>query len=119
MIKNSEPSPWGFLRDILGSTASGDFLRDHLGSRGSELLSEGLGRMRETVGDRLLRDSRILGPTVEGVGRYPRTLGALRVGPRPIWVAGDMTGLFRGITAALVSGFFTARQLIRYFRSNE
>lgn len=49
----------------------------------------------------------LYGPAVEGVGYYPVLNDNLKNVRFPIWVAGDATGLFRGLTAALVSGYFT------------
>ncbi len=46
------------------------------------------------------------GPAVEGVGFYPQLGSSLRVGLLPLWLPGDVAGLFRGLTAALVSGYF-------------
>ena len=48
------------------------------------------------------------GPTIEGVGYYPDLDENLKVKGENIWVIGDATGLFRGITASMLSGFFVA-----------
>lgn len=55
--------------------------------------------------------SKIYGPCIEGIGYYPEISGALKVNSRNIFVAGDATGLFRGIMPAMVSGFYCGRQI--------
>ncbi|WP_282235055.1 FAD-dependent oxidoreductase [Salinicola endophyticus] len=52
--------------------------------------------------------TRLIGPTLEGVGWYPEVDESLRLGDRPTWVVGDACGLFRGIVAAFVSGHYAA-----------
>lgn len=56
----------------------------------------------------------VWGPCVEGVGQYPVLGESLRVPDTHIWVAGDQTGVFRGLTAAFVSGHYAAAQAGRY-----
>lgn len=56
----------------------------------------------------------IHGPTVEGVGYYPDINASLKVHSNEIWIAGDATGRFRGLTAALVSGFYCAEKVVQY-----
>lgn len=94
---------------------SGSALGVQLGEPATRLLCDGLRRLRESVGDPM-SSATVSGPTVEGVGRYPLVAADLKVTGLPIWVAGDSSGLFRGITAALVSGFFTARGIERHLR---
>jgi uncharacterized FAD-dependent dehydrogenase len=71
---------------------------------GSRLLIEGLERLRTAYPS--LAGCRVVAPAVEGVGRYPALSADLRAGPCPLWVAGDATGVFRGLTAALLSGHY-------------
>ena len=52
----------------------------------------------------------IHGPSVEGVGFYPEFGRDLRVAGWPLWLAGDVAGTFRGLTAAFVSGYFAGRE---------
>jgi uncharacterized protein len=61
-----------------------------------------------------LRRATITGPCIEGIGYYPSVDGHLRVGDLPVWVAGDETGVFRGLVAALISGHYAASQVQRY-----
>lgn len=55
---------------------------------------------------------RVWAPCLEGIGRYPETDASLRVGSLPLYVAGDATGRFRGIVAAMVSGVFAGRRAV-------
>jgi uncharacterized FAD-dependent dehydrogenase len=56
--------------------------------------------------------TRLIGPTLEGVGWYPRVEGNLRLLDAPAWVAGDACGLFRGIVAAMISGHYAASAVL-------
>jgi uncharacterized protein len=86
-------------------------LAGRFGAEGSALLLEGirllLGRYPTVARS---PGAMLLGPCVEGVGDYPRHEG-LRVPGTGVWVAGDCTGGFRGLVAALVSGRYVAEQL--------
>lgn len=55
-------------------------------------------------------DFKIIGPTIEGVGYYPKLDENLKVKNENIWFIGDATGEFRGIVAAMVSGVYVAQQ---------
>jgi uncharacterized protein len=58
---------------------------------------------------------RVAGPCVEGVGDYPMLDANLRLAStQPVWVAGDHTGLFRGLTASFVSGYYAGLQAARW-----
>ncbi len=54
----------------------------------------------------------IVGPTIEGVGDYPVVTTQLKTEHKGIYVAGDSLGLFRGLTAALLSGHYIGQQII-------
>jgi len=56
----------------------------------------------------------ISGPSIEGVGYYPTVDSSLKIPGYPIWLPGDVAGLFRGLTAALVSGHFAGLQCAEY-----
>jgi uncharacterized protein len=56
----------------------------------------------------------LTGPCIEGVGSYPDIDGNLKIRDLPMWVAGDETGVFRGLTAAFISGHYAARQVHQY-----
>ncbi len=83
------------------------------GSNLDELLRQGLQRLSAD-----LSDATVTGPCIEGVGFYPAVDNNLRVcNLKPVWFAGDQTGIFRGLTAAFVSGHYAARQAIRHIDS--
>ena len=54
----------------------------------------------------------IVGPTLEGVGDYPVVDNQLKTNHQGIYVAGDSLGLFRGLTAALLSGHYIGQQIM-------
>lgn len=58
-------------------------------------------------------ETKLIGPTLEGVGWYPGLDENLKLGHSPVWVAGDACGLFRGIVAAFISGHYTATMVLR------
>jgi uncharacterized FAD-dependent dehydrogenase len=56
-------------------------------------------------------DTRIHAPCLEGIGEYPICDGALKIAPS-VWIAGDASGRFRGIIAAMVSGRYVAQRML-------
>ncbi|KAK1596698.1 uncharacterized protein LY79DRAFT_508961 [Colletotrichum navitas] len=76
-------------------------------------MTEGLRRLSETYddlgGD---EEATLIGPTLEGIGWYPKVDSNLRLLDAPAWVAGDACGLFRGIVAAMISGHYAASSVI-------
>ncbi|MCG5214633.1 hypothetical protein [Streptosporangium sp. KLBMP 9127] len=78
-----------------------------------EIMLRGLTRLADAYP--ALRDggTRLIGPTLEGVGWYPEVDGDLRLLDIPAWVAGDACGLFRGIVAAMISGHYAADSALR------
>ncbi|WP_437967358.1 FAD-binding protein [Sorangium sp. So ce260] len=62
-------------------------------------------------------ETRLIGPTLEGVGWYPKVDGDLRLLDAPAWIAGDACGLFRGIVAAMISGHYAAASALRELES--
>jgi uncharacterized FAD-dependent dehydrogenase len=87
---------------------------DRLGETGSRLVREGVHRLREIIA--LSGDTLVHAPAVEGVGYYPKITQVLRVPDLPIYVAGDLTGRFRGLTAAMISGYFAGLVAARALR---
>lgn len=79
------------------------------------LLLKGLRLLGTRFAD-LRSGARIHAPTVEGIGYYPEVDDSLRMQPYPAWVAGDASGIFRGLTAALVSGYHAGMQASSYLR---
>ncbi|MDE3098725.1 MAG: hypothetical protein KGJ88_04570, partial [Verrucomicrobiota bacterium] len=61
----------------------------------------------------------LVAPTVEAVAFYPKIDNNLKVLPYPLWIAGDSTGVFRGLTASLVSGYYAANQAARFLEINK
>jgi uncharacterized FAD-dependent dehydrogenase len=84
-------------------TGGGDELRHALGDWLASGLVKGLQRLQTSFPDAALGAAELIGPTLEGVGRYPAHDHQLRAA-EGLWVAGDLTGSFRGLTAALISG---------------
>lgn len=51
-------------------------------------------------------------PEIERIGKYVSIeKNILRIKDEQIWISGDATGLFRGLSAAFISGIFIANQL--------
>lgn len=70
-----------------------------------EALREGLNRLMSAHADVDWQSAFGVGPCWEGVGSYPRHNDRLEVIGEKLWVAGDCAGSFRGIVAALLSGY--------------
>lgn len=66
-----------------------------------------------------LDTARAIGPCVEGVGMYPDLSNELQTPfGTSSFVCGDASGIFRGLAAALVSGFFVGRRAAEGVRSD-
>jgi uncharacterized FAD-dependent dehydrogenase len=78
-----------------------------------EIMVRGLSRL--VAAYPAVRDSctSLIGPTLEGVGWYPKVDGDLRLLDTPAWLTGDACGLFRGIVAAVISGHYAADSALR------
>lgn len=88
------------------------------GPRAFSLLREGLQLFLKKFPDLHRDDTFVYAPSVEGVGYYPAVDNSLRVADYPLWACGDAAGLFRGNTAALVSGYYAGLMANRYLREN-
>ena len=81
------------------------------------------GKFREYVSTLLseetLANAKIYGPCIEGTGYYPDINNALKINSHNIWIAGDATGIFRGLTAALISGYFVAKRVTKKLRATQ
>lgn len=77
------------------------------------LMLRGLTRLAATFPELDPSGTQLIGPTLEGVGWYPKVDGDLRLLDAPAWVAGDACGLFRGIVASLISGHYAAAGAIQ------
>lgn len=99
--------------DLLeGGTASRTV--DAFGANVADALAEGLTALGDDLGVDVW-DATLHLPAIEGVGYYPPVSGSLRV-RSAIWVAGDVTGVFRGLVPALVSGRLAAMEAIDVLR---
>ena len=85
-----------------------------VGDEVAMLLAKGLRLLCSEHPDLLLNPCLLTAPAIEGIGYYPELTDTLRHGNLPLWVAGDASGVFRGLTAALVSGYFAASQAAGY-----
>lgn len=96
--------PLGALMDRHGRARTSSRVVRVLGMDTARHLVEGLKDLRHLTGQPLT-DAVVYAPAIEGVGLYPKLDLDLRIPGRPMFVAGDATGMFRGLTAALLSGF--------------
>lgn len=61
-----------------------------------------------------LASARIYYPEIEYIGSYPSyEADTLRIPNESIWVIGDVSGKYRGLTAALLSGAYVAEEIIQ------
>ena len=58
-------------------------------------------------------DAIIYHPSIEKAGAFPALSNTLQMKSENIWVAGDATGMFRGILSSFVSGFLVASSVSR------
>jgi hypothetical protein len=103
------------LTSVLDETVC-PLLASRYGEQGSAILQRGIRALAQafpSLGeDALAHQAWVLGPTLEGVGRYPELLDNLQSrNAREVWFAGDVCGIFRGIVAAMVSGAFIGKSL--------
>ncbi|MGH9165267.1 MAG: hypothetical protein ACRDZW_07145, partial [Acidimicrobiales bacterium] len=106
---------------------AGDFL-DHsplqdlvavLGEPIAARLGDAIHQIAAVVGREIsLEGATVHGVAIEGVGNYPDLQSDLRWGALPAWVVGDATGLFRGLSAAFVSGFFAGDRARDYLTAS-
>ncbi len=96
--------------DFLDHSSGGD-LAAVLGETIVTRLSNAIHQLCDVVSRDIDTDKAIVhGIAIEGIGNYPDLRRDLRWGALPIWIAGDATGQFRGLTAAFVSGFFVGQR---------
>jgi uncharacterized protein len=87
-----------------------------LGSRVAKLIAEGLDFLRQEYALLHNTDTYVAAPALEGVAFYPDVDGRLRCSSFPLWVAGDATGLFRGLSAAMISGYYVGIQALVFLK---
>lgn len=117
-----QPDLYSELHDVLtGNTepfrcVAEEFLHDGSVFYGPQLDRRFREHLRAMLSPELIGSAVVHGPCVEGVGFYPDVTNSLKVNSHDIWVAGDSSGLFRGLTAAMVSGYYCSLQVTRYLR---
>lgn len=62
--------------------------------------------------DNAVKDSYVYGPEIEYAGEYFNLLSQKLKLTKNIWIAGDLTGSFRGLIAALMSGIYCANRIL-------
>ncbi len=85
-------------------------LAEYFTDAGAHLLLSGLKKFASLLSHDSFSTATIHAPTVEGIGWYPAIQGDLGLHGFPVWIPGDACGMFRGLTAALVSGYFAGLQ---------
>lgn len=88
-----------------------DFLRESVNYFGPRLDAMFRHHISKILPREMHAQALVYGPTVEGVGYYPDINEDLKLNSQEIWLAGDMSGVFRGLTAALVSGHYCASRI--------
>lgn len=61
-------------------------------------------------------NTKIYFPCIEGVGFYPDVNNILKVNSKNIFIAGDSSGIFRGITSAMISGYYCGLQISKLIK---
>ena len=82
-----------------------DLLVNYYGEIMGKILIDGISSLVEKYPD-LNSDIKLLGPTIEGVGYYPDIDSNLKVRNENIYCIGDNSGIFRGIIASMLSGYW-------------
>lgn len=86
----------------------------YIGEKSDKLLKDKVGSIVDITSESLMT-SRVYGPEIEYAGEYFNSNSNLMIQPN-MWVAGDITGKFRGLTAALVSGIYCANEMEDEYR---
>lgn len=116
-LSNSESYFNLSLNDILSNEfAATNKLESVYGTQLKELMLQGLQRLISKFPVINHPDTRLIGPTLEGIGWYPTVDGDLKLSDAPLWVAGDACGLFRGIVSAFISGHYAANAVLAHLQ---
>jgi len=93
----------------------GAVLKEIFGKKLGEIYLEGLLKFIENF---KLETSRlkVIGPSIEGVGSYPKINENLQVEGEDIYVIGDSSGIFRGIIPSMISGIYLANFFVKSMR---
>jgi uncharacterized protein len=112
--------PWESFIDMQNKSTArpSSAITQFFGTEISNRLAHGLTQFQQSLSINY-QSAILVAPTVEAVAFYPKINDNLNVVPYPLWVAGDSTGVFRGLTAALVSGYYAANQAVRYLDGNK
>lgn len=112
--------PWESFIDMQNKSTArpSSAITQFFGNDISNRLAHGLTQFQESLSI-IYQSATLVAPTVEAVAFYPKIDDNLNVLPYPLWVAGDSTGLFRGLTAALVSGYYAANQAVRFLNAKD
>lgn len=110
------------LNNVLSGSESFEVLTKVFGKHATNIIHKGLQSLvnnfyssTETSPSCIL-----IGPVIEGVGFYPKLDGDLKLASkRDCWVVGDATGIFRGIVASLLSGFYVMEQILLQWNSTK
>ena len=98
---------------FLFSKKTESHLHDLFGSDLTNIFKEGFHNLSKEF-DISVSNSMLYAPTIEGVLYYPVVDQELRLSDFPLWIAGDASGKFRGLTAALISGYFSGIRVAKF-----
>ncbi|WP_420722494.1 FAD-binding protein [Hwanghaeella sp. LZ110] len=116
LTSNTSPVAMSMVNYISADSLENTELGRLVGPKVARLMATGLSRLVDHYGIRSFDEAMLHGPTIEGVSLYPLVGDDLRCGALPVWAAGDVSGIFRGLVAALVSGYFSGVRVGRYAR---
>ncbi len=111
-VINSGASLTAPAEDLMPGNRNSPLVVDVLGKTLTDAIWRGVEILQADAG-LSISNSLIHGPAIEGVGAYPLLREDLQMRDSSTWVAGDGTGLFRGITAAMVSGYIAGANACR------
>ncbi|MFO0662155.1 MAG: FAD-dependent oxidoreductase [Polyangiaceae bacterium] len=100
------------LAQLLDAGSRRDALESVLGPMLTPVVIEALERFVGQLPALPTSEAMVHAPAIEGLGLYPDLDPTLESGSN-LWVAGDATGIFRGIVAALISGEIVAHAVAR------
>ena len=78
-----------------------------IGSEFGGVFRDVLGKLIEWSPDLNDPSTAVMFPVIEGVGSYLKLTDDLQIPGENIWCSGDVSGVFRGIIPAFVSGYYT------------
>ena len=96
-----------------------EFINDRQEIFGNEADQLVKGFLKEHFPKMAKGDGILFYPTIEKDGYYPELNNMLQMTSEDVWVIGDATGLFRGLTSSLVSGQLAADYISKKLQSYE